>query len=95
MGPAPGPPGPGLAELPPWATAAVRIVPYDPGWPGLAGRFTAELVPALAPWRLPPVEHVGSTAVPGLAARLMALVAAKDEAVAAAGPALAILPTLS
>jgi GrpB-like predicted nucleotidyltransferase (UPF0157 family) len=84
---------PGPAQLPPWATAAVRIVPYDPGWPGLAARFTAELVTALGPSLLCPVEHVGSTSVPGLAAKpvidLMALVADNEKTAAAAGPALA------
>jgi len=93
MAPAAGPPEPGSAQLPPWATAAVRIVPYDPGWPGLARRFTTEIGRALGPWLLCPVEHVGSTAVPGLAAKpvidLMALVAAKDHTAAAAGPVLA------
>jgi GrpB-like predicted nucleotidyltransferase (UPF0157 family) len=51
------------------ADQAVEIVDYDAAW---AERF-AELRPAveelLAPWLCGPVEHVGSTAVPGLRAK--------------------------
>jgi ElaA protein len=48
--------------------ARVRIVDYDPGWPE---RFRAErdrIVHALGPRALA-VHHIGSTAVPGLAAK--------------------------
>jgi GrpB-like predicted nucleotidyltransferase (UPF0157 family) len=86
---------PGPDELPPWATAAVQIAAYDPGWPDLARQFAGELTAALGPRLLRPVEHVGSTAIPGLAAKpvidLMALVQSKDETAAVAGPALAEL----
>lgn len=86
---------PGPEELPPWATAAAVIVPYDPGWTARARQFTGELTAALGPWLLHPVEHVGSTAIPGLAAKpvvdLMALVESKDETATTAGPALAEL----
>jgi GrpB-like predicted nucleotidyltransferase (UPF0157 family) len=47
---------------------AVRIVEYDPAWPGMAeaeiGRIRAAV--GEAPVR---IDHVGSTAVPGLAAK--------------------------
>lgn len=44
----------------------VEVVPYDPGWPA---RFEAEraALAALALFRS--IEHIGSTAVPGLAAK--------------------------
>ena len=47
---------------------AVRIVDYDPAWPGLAEQELRRIEEALggAAVRL---EHVGSTAVPGLAAK--------------------------
>jgi GrpB-like predicted nucleotidyltransferase (UPF0157 family) len=47
----------------------VYIEPYSATWPIL---FTAEralLESVLAPWLTGPIEHVGSTAVPGLAAK--------------------------
>jgi GrpB-like predicted nucleotidyltransferase (UPF0157 family) len=47
---------------------AIRIVPYDPAWPALAaaelGRITQAVGDVVAR-----VEHVGSTAVPGLDAK--------------------------
>jgi GrpB-like predicted nucleotidyltransferase (UPF0157 family) len=49
--------------------APVEIAPYDPAWPA---RFEEEanlLRQALAPWLTGPIEHIGSTAVPGIAAK--------------------------
>jgi GrpB-like predicted nucleotidyltransferase (UPF0157 family)/predicted GNAT family acetyltransferase len=59
------------APVAPWAGAeeGVQLVPSDPGWPD---KFEAEkrlLTPALAPWLDGALEHVGSTAVPGLLAK--------------------------
>jgi GrpB-like predicted nucleotidyltransferase (UPF0157 family) len=74
---------PGPEELPPWATAAAVIVPYDPGWTARARQFAGELTATLGPWLLRPVEHVGSTAIPGLTAKpvidLMALVKSRTR----------------
>lgn len=63
--------------------AAVEVVDYDPSWPA---QFQAEaeiLRRALARWLLGPVEHIGSTAVPGLCAKpvldIMAAVATLDS----------------
>lgn len=54
----------------------IEIVAYDPAWQGLAAAAVAELTEAL-PFAV--IEHIGSTAVPGLAAKpvidLMAAVA--------------------
>jgi GrpB-like predicted nucleotidyltransferase (UPF0157 family) len=47
----------------------IAIVPYDPEWPR---RFEAEralLERVLAPWSEDGIHHVGSTAIPGLAAK--------------------------
>src|SRR5215510_9190129 len=47
----------------------VIVEPYDPAWPM---RFDSErkaLVPVLARWLAGPIEHIGSTAVPGLPAK--------------------------
>ncbi len=40
----------------------------DPGWPAAAARLVTELHAAL-PGQLAPIEHIGSTAVPGLPAK--------------------------
>lgn len=42
---------------------------YDPDWPGMFHAEQRLLVEVLAPWLAGPVEHIGSTAVPGLAAK--------------------------
>ena len=47
----------------------VIVEPYDPAWPA---KFEAErkaLEPVLARWLVGPIEHIGSTAVPGLPAK--------------------------
>ena len=50
--------------------APVHIVPYDPDWPR---RFETErslLLDAIGPWLAAgSIEHIGSTAIPGLAAK--------------------------
>jgi len=46
----------------------IIIVPYDPAWPGIFVRLRDGIVAALGATVLR-VEHVGSTSVPGLAAK--------------------------
>jgi GrpB-like predicted nucleotidyltransferase (UPF0157 family) len=72
--------------------ASVEIVSYDPAWPSLFQQERALLDAALGKWLAGPIEHFGSTAVPGLAAKpvidIMAAVASLDgsrDAIAAAG----------
>jgi GrpB-like predicted nucleotidyltransferase (UPF0157 family) len=79
--------------VPAWAYEKAEVLPHDPE---LAERAQAEcgrLSKLLGPWLVDGVEHVGSTAVPGLAAKpvidLMASVADPDVAVAQAGEPLA------
>jgi GrpB-like predicted nucleotidyltransferase (UPF0157 family) len=45
----------------------VRLVPYDSEWPNLAKRYAAQL--SVLGSVLVTVHHIGSTAVPGLAAK--------------------------
>lgn len=48
---------------------SIEIIAYQPEWPG---RFEAErsrLAPVLAPWLSGGIHHIGSTSVPGLAAK--------------------------
>lgn len=50
------------------ASGTVRVVPYDPRWPALFIRCAADVEGALGTEALA-IHHVGSTAVPGLAAK--------------------------
>lgn len=49
--------------------APVEIVPYDSSWPALFEHEKKLLEDAIGPWITGGVHHVGSTAVPGLAAK--------------------------
>lgn len=68
----------------------IVIVPYDPGWPAAfhAERDRIDLV--LRPLLVRSIEHIGSTAVPGLAAKpiidMLAVVADIDEVALLAAP---------
>ena len=62
--------------------AVVRLAEHDPAWPALFEQHRARVVAALGDVE---VEHIGSTAVPGLAAKpvidLQVVVPSLDEAV--------------
>jgi GrpB-like predicted nucleotidyltransferase (UPF0157 family) len=79
--------------VPPWAYAKPAVRPHDPRLTELAATEKARLVVVLTPWLVDGVEHVGSTAVPGLAAKpiidLMASVRDPDAVVDRAGDRLA------
>lgn len=47
----------------------VSIVPYDPKWPGAFEEEKQHLLSCLPPGILGRIEHFGSTAIPGLAAK--------------------------
>jgi GrpB-like predicted nucleotidyltransferase (UPF0157 family) len=47
----------------------VRIVPYDPSWPDRFEEERERLDAAIGEWVVGGIHHVGSTAVPGLAAK--------------------------
>jgi GrpB-like predicted nucleotidyltransferase (UPF0157 family) len=49
--------------------AAVEIVDCDPAWPDRFKEERRALARVLTPWLAGPIEHIGSTAVPGLAAK--------------------------
>jgi GrpB-like predicted nucleotidyltransferase (UPF0157 family) len=50
-------------------SGTVRVVPYDPAWPALFAAEAARIEAALGPGLPLALEHMGSTAVPGLAAK--------------------------
>jgi GrpB-like predicted nucleotidyltransferase (UPF0157 family) len=54
---------------PPWAHEKAALHPHDSRWADRAEAQCARLARLLAPWLADGVEHVGSTAVPGLAAK--------------------------
>jgi GrpB-like predicted nucleotidyltransferase (UPF0157 family) len=75
------------------ADQLVHLTDYDRAWPGLFADQQARVAAILAPWLATPVEHVGSTSVPGLAAKPVidmlapvgSLVSARDAVVPLAG----------
>jgi GrpB-like predicted nucleotidyltransferase (UPF0157 family) len=63
-----------------------RVVAYDPSWPERFEAERAELERVLAPWLDGGIHHVGSTAVPGLAAKpVIDMVAGVSDLEAARG----------
>jgi GrpB-like predicted nucleotidyltransferase (UPF0157 family) len=64
----------------------VSLQPYDPRWPGLfaAERDRLRLLAPQLPARLIDLQHIGSTAVPGLAAKPVIDMLAGVESMAAA-----------
>jgi GrpB-like predicted nucleotidyltransferase (UPF0157 family) len=58
-----------MADWPAWATEKVEVRPPDASWQQRGEQERRLLEVALAPWLVAPVEHVGSTAVPGQAAK--------------------------
>jgi GrpB-like predicted nucleotidyltransferase (UPF0157 family) len=65
----------------------VTLVDYDPAWRDRFLEQAVRLTALLQPWLATPVEHVGSTAVPGLRAKpvvdILAPVVSLDQAQAA------------
>jgi GrpB-like predicted nucleotidyltransferase (UPF0157 family) len=74
--------------------ASVEIVPYSPSWPRQFEEEEQPLRRALAPWLVGPVEHIGSTAIPGLAAKPVIDIMAGVETLAASRPAIVALADL-
>jgi GrpB-like predicted nucleotidyltransferase (UPF0157 family) len=70
------------------------VVPYDPEWPRRFEEERLALEPALAPWLEGGIHHIGSTSIPGIAAKpmidMMAGVRDLEEARAAFEPLFAL-----
>lgn len=58
-----------MTDWPAWASERVEVRPADDAWQQRGEREARLLEAALADWLVAPVEHVGSTAVPGLSAK--------------------------
>lgn len=72
-------------------SAPVLIAPYDPSWPTEFQREQALLGRLLAPWLAGPIEHVGSTAIPGMAAKPVIDIMAAVPSLDASRPAIQAL----
>jgi GrpB-like predicted nucleotidyltransferase (UPF0157 family) len=60
--------------------ATIELVSYDVTWPARFREECEELRRALEPWLVGPIEHIGSTAIPGLAAKpVIDIMAAVDN----------------
>jgi GrpB-like predicted nucleotidyltransferase (UPF0157 family) len=73
----------------------VIIEPYDSAWPTKFELERLLLVPVLAPWLVGPIEHIGSTAVPGLIAKPVIDIMAAVENLPSSMPAIEALKPLS
>lgn len=69
----------------------VRVVAYDPRWPAQFSELSGRLDDLLRRWLVRPVEHVGSTAVPGLSAKPVIDIAAAVTSLTTAQEALSVL----
>ncbi|MBK7792971.1 MAG: GrpB family protein [Betaproteobacteria bacterium] len=69
--------------------APVVVVAYDPAWPARFLRERALLEDLLAPWLAGPIEHIGSTAVPGMLAKPVIDIMAPVGDLEASRPAIA------
>jgi GrpB-like predicted nucleotidyltransferase (UPF0157 family) len=58
-----------IEPVPSWAIEPIRIVDPDPAWAVQAAELRAQLAGPLDRLQLADIHHVGSTAVPGLAAK--------------------------
>lgn len=68
--------------------APVIVVPYDSSWPDKFESERQVLARVLAPWLAGPIERVGSTAVPGLAAKPVIDIMVAVESLDASRPAI-------
>jgi GrpB-like predicted nucleotidyltransferase (UPF0157 family) len=75
--------------------APVEVVAYDPDWPQRFAEEEASLAVVLKPWLVASIEHVGSTAVPGLMAKPIIDIAVPVASLSASREAIDVLKALS
>lgn len=75
--------------------APVEIVPYDPAWPRLFEEERNSLRQMLSTWLAGPIEHIGSTAIPGLAAKPVIDIMAGVHSLEASRPAIEAAASLN
>lgn len=69
----------------------MQIMQYDHAWPGEFEKLRNQLAVSLQPWLQGPTQHVGSTAVPGLAAKPIIDMAAPVRSIVQAHHAIPVL----
>jgi GrpB-like predicted nucleotidyltransferase (UPF0157 family) len=69
--------------------ASIHVVPYDSEWPSLFVQERSLLRRELGEWLSGPIEHIGSTAIPGLVAKPVIDIMAGVESLAASQGAIA------
>lgn len=74
--------------------APIHIAPYDPSWPRRFEQERERLAGLLDRWVAGPIEHVGSTAIPGLAAKPIIDIMVAVESLAASRAALPVAAAL-
>lgn len=74
--------------------APIEVMAYDPAWAASFARECALIREVAGPWLLGPIEHVGSTAVPGLVAKPIVDIMAAVDDLAMSRPAIAALARL-
>ncbi len=73
--------------------APIELVPYDPTWPEQFESERVRLHAVLAPWIVESIEHIGSTAIPGVAAKPVIDIAVGVRDLISSEPArLAVVP---
>jgi len=75
--------------------APIEIVSYDPSWPARFDEERDALRDALAPWLAGPIEHIGSTAIPWLAAKPVIDIMAAVDTLESSKPAIEAAAALS
>lgn len=76
------------------AEAPIELVPYDAAWPARFEEECAQLRRMLTPWLAGPIEHMGSTAIPGLAAKPVIDILAAVDSLEGSRPAIAVATRL-
>lgn len=74
--------------------APVEIVTSDPAWPRLFEAEREAIARTLAAWIVGSIEHIGSTAIPGLAAKPVIDIMAGVQTLEASRPAIDAAPGL-
>lgn len=69
--------------------APVELVSYDVAWPARFEEEREQLRRVLTPWLAGPIEHIGSTAIPGLAAKPVIDIMAGVDSLEGSRPAIA------